>query len=455
MSRLVCPACQAEFDSDLLEGDRSAPCPFCGGDLGSVLTESADFTAEPDTVTAAPQGDIPVWWKPVPARSRMQVVDCTPERLLLIVPGGKSAGGFGCFALLWNAFMVLFTGIMVFAGLDEKMPKGAGLLVPVVFVGVFWLVGLGLVFAWLKLRFERTLMLLEPGRIVTQKVLLGRRQLKEVELGSQHRAELVEAYRQNNVPVYSVKVEGSSSAVTFGAALANDEKDWLVETINRFLGGESPVSLPDASGDVLSVVAVTPLTAATLPMDSLIVIERSEHDRLTLHYPLIPYPKIRLLVGCVCLAVSGIWLTVNATTQFKVPDVITFVLVIPVLLGAVIPLALAVNVLFGRTRVDLTPETLSCCWGMRPFRRTWSLPTAFLESIELSDFTTISEGRGPRKKTVVGYACFARGNGKTIMLTLPEKPETHAGSSPGLSAQVAGLLQNKLAEMGIKLGGAV
>ena len=53
------------------------------------------------------------------------------------------------------------------------------------------------------------------------------------------RAELVESYQQNDVPVYKIVVNGTNRSASFGTALAREDKAWLAKTINDFLDADS------------------------------------------------------------------------------------------------------------------------------------------------------------------------------------------------------------------------
>ena len=43
---------------------------------------------------------------------------------------------------------------------------------------------------------------------------------------------------QNDVPVYAVAVNGTKRKAKFGTFLSQEEKDWLVDRINRHLDRE-------------------------------------------------------------------------------------------------------------------------------------------------------------------------------------------------------------------------
>jgi uncharacterized Zn finger protein (UPF0148 family) len=246
MPPFVCPDCQAAIEADLIEKTGRAECPFCGGDLSTIgLPQRAATRASHragdksvlDQGTSGGRGRITRPLPPLPKKSAIAVVESTPDRLVLFIPGGnKQSAGFGLFAVLWNGFMSVFTILMTTAILNDKGGDAPPLAVLIPFLSLFWGIGLGLAFFWLKFNFERTIILLDRDRIVIQKTFFGRKRLDETSLGPKSRAELVESYRQNDIPVDRVEVRGDSGTAKFGTALGEQEKNWLVDRINEFLG---------------------------------------------------------------------------------------------------------------------------------------------------------------------------------------------------------------------------
>ncbi|HTI51781.1 MAG TPA: hypothetical protein VL475_12540, partial [Planctomycetaceae bacterium] len=242
MPEFTCPACHAEIEPDLVERTGQAVCPFCGADLSQLALPASTIGDEPvetfDAGGPPPTGEVTRELVPAPTGSRIRIVESTAERLVLFIPaGGKNSGGLGCFALIWNLFMGVFTTLWIFGtvrGVKQDAPPPLLVIVP--FFGLFWAIGLGMAWFWLKARFERTFLLLDHERIVVQRVLFGRKRLEETILGTASRAALVESYQQNERPVDRVEVTGAGGAAKFGTVLSDEEKDWLVDRINEFLG---------------------------------------------------------------------------------------------------------------------------------------------------------------------------------------------------------------------------
>jgi len=174
----------------------------------------------------------------IPPGGKVQVVEVSDQRLVLIIPGG-SAGGLGCFAFIWCGFMVVFTTIWLAAGLRD--------VEPLAFIGLFWLVGIGLSLAAVKLKFERCYLLVDSSQAALKRVLFGREKLQTVGLSHLSSAGLAVSYESNDVPVYRVEIHGNDGTLKFGTGLPQADKDWLVDTINVFLGAD--VSEGETAGD--------------------------------------------------------------------------------------------------------------------------------------------------------------------------------------------------------------
>lgn len=173
----------------------------------------------------------------IPPGGKVQVVEASDQRLVLIIPG-SSSGGLGCFAFFWCGFMVAFTAIWMAAG-----PKDVA---PLAFIGLFWLVGIGLALAALRMKFERCYLLVDASQAALKRVLFGREKLETVGLSDRSSAGLAVSYTSNDDPVYRVEIHGNDGTLKFGTGLPQADKDWLVDTINLFPGVD--VS-DDAVGD--------------------------------------------------------------------------------------------------------------------------------------------------------------------------------------------------------------
>ncbi|MFN0052977.1 MAG: hypothetical protein ACKV0T_12390 [Planctomycetales bacterium] len=504
MSRIHCPRCQAELDAEVLAQGGRSECPLCG----------APFEERHQTVPAADEqsaGDASphaASLPELPAKSRILIVELSDDRVVLLIPGGGlNSKGLGWFALFWNLFMCCFTPpwfIGAFRGEDNQPPP---MLVIVAFLGLFWAVGLGLAYFWLRLRYERTFVFLDRERIALQKTLLGRRRLNETLLTGDSRAELVEAYSQNDTPVYRIEVGGIGTPAKFGTALSDEEKNWLVDRINAFLGvettGSAPVEMVEASsrGDpdrcekCAAPLAGPPvdgiltceqcgtvcrgraresvffassgdrpsrerLTPDMLPQDSSLSLEENSRECLRFSLsmnassplwwviPLLTMPFAMVWYGFLFAAARQI-LQMNLGGVAVVP----LLFLIPFAAAGVMPLAMGLYAVCGKTTVELTHDRLSCRWSAGPLRFTKCLPVAAITSVRV-EFTE-SRDRNPRLRAAkqrqrleetagpMTSACIARAGRKALWLAFfQERAVLH---------QVAALIRRRIEELGHSL----
>jgi uncharacterized Zn finger protein (UPF0148 family) len=505
MKELACPKCRAAINSELVDDTGSVECPFCGHEwsLLEVPEAGSDFVeGEPVTGVVRTISGITsqIQLPGLPAGSQIKVVEATEDRLVLYIPGGgKSANALAFFAALWNGFMLLFTGIALGGALHGKGIDAPPLLGLVAFLGLFWAVGLGLAFYWMKLKYERTFLLVDRDRLVVKRVLFKRNRVDETALASDSRAALVESYQQNDCPVYRVEVQGPGGKAKFGTSLADAEKDWLVDRINDFLGRtgawalEAPAtseeraaaiaSLPAScqhcgaplSGELVKgaltcthcggvfratvtrpagAIPVAPrehLVPAELPPGSPLLIDEDLSDVLELHYLLAGTSPARWLVPIVMLPFGLIWYSmvfgmVGGAWQapFLPVRIVAIVISIPFLLVGLLPFVIGLFMLRGRTTVRLTPEVLECRWNAGFFHYARSLPTDQIDVIKVQ--VMVSSRGNPRVKVAKNRqgpdwkTCVARAGGKSLYLSL--------GLDQTVSGQLAALLRTRLEDMG-------
>lgn len=167
MRPLTCPECRTSLDAKAIDSAGVWECPSCGQPLPEVQEQPPEVSLRGEPLTD--ENGVAVVSGSPPAGSRIEVHEASDERLVVFVPpGGKAARGLGRCATMWNLFMVVFTTMWFSAG-----PLDFGSLA---FIALFWLIGIGLLIGWLKLKYERTLLLVEPSRVVVQHILFGRKQ---------------------------------------------------------------------------------------------------------------------------------------------------------------------------------------------------------------------------------------------------------------------------------------
>ncbi len=231
MSDYFCPKCGARLAEDFLytAGERF-DCPQCdqtvrlatvAPDLANRLRgDSADVDVSEFKEEGTPS-----------ERITCRVAD--DQLMIYIGPGsGKEVRSIGCFAVFWLGMVVTMTVAMVVGGAAADAP----LLMLIPFGGIFWAVGLLMLYFFVRGRFGKQYLLVDPDRFVVKFELFGREKYKEFTLDANSRASLVETYRSNNRPVYAVSVSGRGRPAKFGTFFPRAEKDWIIKRINRHLG---------------------------------------------------------------------------------------------------------------------------------------------------------------------------------------------------------------------------
>jgi hypothetical protein len=478
MPEFNCPECNAAIEPDLVETTGRAECPFCAADLSSLglpvaadrpRDRGADFIATSESVGVV--RELPA----LPAKSQIQVVESTDERMVFYIPGGgKSAAGIGCFALLWNGFMGVFTIFMSVGLIQGKQADAPPLLAMLAFIGLFWAVGLGMAYFWIRMKYERTFLLVERERIVVQKILFNRKRVDESPLGPKSRAELVEAYSQNDSPVYRIEIQGATRAAKFGTALADKEKEWLADRINDFLSPDSSANAPAERTDNLqsgmasltvnaeglpsaasngesAEIQTARLDSRDLPPDSPIQVEEDSLERLRFRMPAAQYVVMRWIVGIFCLVFGTFWygalingLNFGRNAAGGFPQVIFAIFLIPFFIGGLIPVGMGLMSFFGRITVDITRDKLTCRWSVGKFGWTKSFPTIAITRVAVDDGSRTRGGaRIRRHHKNTQNSCNVWAGEKFISLTMLFDDR--------LNHQVAALVRKKLLDLGCHL----
>jgi len=453
MNGITCPSCKADVESDLYESTGQTDCPYCGSDLSALLQINVAGSDEmggyrTDVAPAANQIELP----PLPAKSKIEIVQSSPGRLVLhIPPGGKHAAGIGCFTIMWNGIMGVVSATFLVGAAQAKV---AWVVIP--FLSLFWLIGLGLAYWWIRSRFMRLFILLDANQIALQRTLFGRKWINETHLNGDSSASLVESYSQNNVPVYRVEVSGSNRTAKFGTALSREEKNWLCDQINHFLRKDSADPSTDESQRFLArAIPIEDLNPAELPVESPILIQEAQTDRLQFTFPICSIKGggwVAILFGLIFSSVWGFG-TGNDILSHVGKHMDLFDVFVTLFLGlfflvGMLPLLFVFAFLFSKTTVELTPEEFRCRWHSGPLGYQKIIPTQDITSIELKQPSSAETARR-RRRTKNGKSannrpsCIVNTATSTLPITFMTELET--------TRQIAGLLQYQLRQMGVLL----
>lgn len=168
-----------------------------------------------------------------PPRGRMEHF-VEGNRLLIHIP---PCAGWPSWCLGLSAGLLTAIALVAAWGFLPQARGVAQLLFLAFAAAVFAAGAISHLLTWLGNRFGHTYVLVESGRLVIRRELLGRTRSREFALDAASRAELVTAYRGKlgirNIE--AVAMTGLGRRSRFGVFLSRAEKLWLVERINRHL----------------------------------------------------------------------------------------------------------------------------------------------------------------------------------------------------------------------------
>lgn len=388
---------------------------------------------------------LPTSERPLSATSRLQIVESTDARVVVVIPGGGTrARSIGWFALLWNGFLTVFTAAWVGVAVAGRGPGAALSLIPLAVCGLFWAMGLGMAYAWMWMRFTQTVVVLEPQQAVVARSLLGRRWTTETILDAHSHAVLGESYSENDRPVHHVAIKGGNRTEKFGTGLAAEDKEWLVGEINSFLGvaanhhsDDADEGRPSLYGAGVETTPVDPLSPWQLPHDTPIIVDDASPSGLRFSLPLLAPGGLKPRLVSIALAMLVVWILVSTGVLFRVGlerwDPIG--IVVACLFGwfGLVPLVAALVLSRGRVTVEMPSDQMTIRWGLGPFRIRRSFPIASITEVGISEYLVPKRGR---RRKVDWTCCMVQAEGTPYPLTT-----THATD---VARQVAGLVQYQL-----------
>lgn len=432
----------------------------------------------------------------IPTSTHLQVVEDAPDRLVVHIPGGgPQARGLGCFAVIWNLFMLCFTSLCVAFSFGQAQGPPWYFILP--FLALFWAVGLGMAWFWLRMRFTRHNVLVEPERLVVQKLFFDRKSLEETAIDADSTVELVERYKQNNTPVYAVAVSGADRTIKFGTSLSDQDKRFLVHKIRlvtrleepteeerqRFIrnfpgnctacGAPLPQPEPNAvfvacqhcgrshSGEIASAapagedsVPFDDLAPSNLPPNCGIEVDDTDLQRLILQFPAFA-PKWRRVsagvAGFVALFPAVFFVVIfNMLAIFLGGPFPTLQIAGSLLIGLGLPAAAIIALRRSSVYVELDRERLHCHWKIGPLNFRRELPISEIRQVVLTrkqdDDESLIERRSAKPAIHIGPP--ADGLGCVVVSATQRVPLTTSAHEEATSRQVAGLVRARLREFG-------
>ena len=431
-----------------------------------------------------------------PPNSRVQLIESSANRAVLIIsPGGKRARSMGCFALMWLTIVGAVTGIFIAIHLgggenvDGEAPPPWAIAL---FAFLFWGVGLGMAYIWIRMRFTRYLIAAEPHQLSVQRQLFGKKKTSITTLDENSIASLKESYSENNVPVYCIQVQGAEDDEKFGTALDLPEKQWIIDTINKVIHPTAKRSVRtfsddpycDACGTMLLNSSVgkvcpdcgkvfqesdlaelkddlrsadfdeigeriEPLDPTNLPPESLLRIDQQQVDALKISYPVVNSIVRKIIIGGLFGAFGLAWSGFAASFLVEVLNgfqLVTFLISLVFFGAGLLPVGVAMVISFGRVRVTVNRDQVTARAGFGPVGYGRSVTTDSIERVVLS-CTMLSQQIQSQRQTSERMSqhkpCIVYSSERNLTLT--------SGMNRAMNQEMCGLVVFQLTRMGYRV----
>jgi hypothetical protein len=149
----------------------------------------------------------------------------------------KGTSGLFFFSLIWNGFMGVFTSFAHF-GLMQGKAKNEDLWILIPFLGLFWLIGIGILLGSLSMARRRAGIAIADGSLMVLQTGLFRSKSCEWPAGEVAAIRLDGSGMEvNGVPVLELQIHGKDGK-KFGllAGRGNEELEWLAWELRQSLG---------------------------------------------------------------------------------------------------------------------------------------------------------------------------------------------------------------------------
>ncbi|HEV8001087.1 MAG TPA: hypothetical protein VGP63_14470, partial [Planctomycetaceae bacterium] len=390
------------------------------------MSIQSDVNATPVMATASRRQRL----RPFPEDARAQILEHSPDRLVLLLPAGPSrvsrSGGIGLIAM--NA--VYGGGIAFFISLGAAgVPGGLFFLsIAVVLVAAFST----LIFViWLRLRFTEMWILIEPSRVAVKRTLLGRSRLKTLDALPDAVATLVsnQMARDDIKPGFNVRIGSGRKKIVFGTVLSLEEKQWICDEINRVLSGDDPL----LSSVVLREGKFEFVPDEVAPGQARGNVRIDQSDAGVLAFEAIGKPRTALrragsLLTFVLSGLASLWLLANLFMRWWLPGMSFLWLcgftVFPLLFAGMFCWTSAAT-LFVTTRIKIDRERLTRSRTGTFFGGTKSIPTSSVTEVVVrmrDDPRARRDGKSYLRLPDRGGAdCLVRTASDSLQLSLVEE----------------------------------
>ena len=371
----------------------------------------------------------------LPRSSRIEVVESSDERLVVFIRGSRLDGlaraVFALFQVLVGAIgcgALLYLGVLIGAGMTGWFIFGIVL--------VQGIAGGARFVEWLRRSFAELCLFVEPGRFVTQRVLFGRKQIRETLLGPQSSVEVVNYGTTKS----RIHVNGSDGPMEFGGELGLRDQEWLAGAINRFVATDA-VPIPAVRRPDGMIEEIPPMLGREqLQFVPRIVVEEASNDRLC--YRRRVYGGSReLYLFLVSELIVFAFIEVTLQQQNGGPG--WFFGIVAPLFEGVILLAITLT-LIGTLKIEVTAEAIRADWGFGPLHIRRRIRTERLTRIVVRYPAHVPRGFASRfsgsSRTPAFATCLAVDGKHTFILNNPGDLST--------ARRIGGILRSELAGMG-------
>jgi hypothetical protein len=296
-------------------------------------------------------------------------------------------------ALVWNLFVVGSTVVLLVGSLEMSL-----LLLAIPFLTLFLAVGWYLAGSWISMRFTRSDVLISRQKLGLKKVLFGFKRMEIAACDPSTEARLVESYSQDDEAVFRVRLNGIDRSLAFGTALSREEKNWLVDEINSFLG--MPGGEPIKSNTKGSELTFNSLSPDDLSEESFVYVDEPHPGELVLETPVAPHHPLVVGLVVVLILVGLFWGSLGLWRLWAFAGLVNNIVGWAFVVAAFLPVCGIVVLLSGRTRVTINEREFVTRVGLGPVGYSVRRPSRTAERIRLES-TVEDPSNGSIATTVV------------------------------------------------------
>lgn len=372
---------------------------------------------------------------------QLELLEQDADHLLyLLRGGGKSSGGLGCFALMWNLIVGTIASVMLAGFINGGMQgQNAPPLFAVGIILLFLGIGIGFLYAWAYMKFGRTLLMVQRGMLGLQNDLFGWKRMKTLALNPGDRGTLSVAYEQNDVPVYQIEVGNARGKLKFGVGLDSVEQDRLLDEMHGFLGIEGAEITRIRAGEPAKFSGTESEAKQVLEESRLEIQEERRGEWLIRNVP--RRTTKNSFAGAGCLSVFALFwegFVVFWTIGAARGSIFFALFSLPFHAVGLLLLGVILFLLFGKTEIRISRSEFSVRWSCFGIGGRSGCPTSEIDDFRVVRRENSEQNRRSRRGSSDSNSSILiaqRSAGREIKLHLGSEEWT-----PALAAFLNGLL---------------